>query len=48
VIQMPSKDFATAGGFIYLSGMGPQLAALGDISGQTRSVIERANTSSDS
>jgi len=44
---MPSKDFATAGGFIYLSGMGPQLAALGDISGQTRSVIERARAALD-
>jgi 2-iminobutanoate/2-iminopropanoate deaminase len=39
---MPSKDFATAGGFIYLSAMGPPSDSAGDIAGQTRSVIERA------
>jgi len=38
---MPSKDFVTAGGLIYLSGMGPP-DARGDIAAQTRSVIERA------
>jgi enamine deaminase RidA (YjgF/YER057c/UK114 family) len=39
---MPSTDLVTAGGFIYLSGMGPQTNSAGDIAGQTRSVVERA------
>jgi enamine deaminase RidA (YjgF/YER057c/UK114 family) len=38
---MPSKDFMTAGGLIYLSGMGPR-DTRGDVAAQTRSVIERA------
>jgi enamine deaminase RidA (YjgF/YER057c/UK114 family) len=39
---MPSNDFVTAGGFVYLSGTGPLSDSAGDIAGQTRSVIERA------
>ena len=42
VIQMPSKDFVTAGGFIYLSAMGPQRGPRPTSAAQTRSVIERA------
>ena len=41
VIQMASKDFVTAAGLTYVSGIGPQ-DARGDIAAQTRSVIERA------
>lgn len=47
VLQMPSKDVVTAGGFIYLSNTLPQddrgaLAGGGDVAAQTRRVIERA------
>ena len=39
---MTSKDFVTAGGFVYLSSMGPQAGSAAGIDGQTRSVVERA------
>lgn len=47
MLQMPSRDAVTAGGFIYLSNTLPQddggaLVGGGDIAAQTRRVIERA------
>src|SRR5687768_10407299 len=44
---MTSKDFVTAGGFVYLSGMGPQAGAAADVAGQTRAVVERARAALD-
>jgi 2-iminobutanoate/2-iminopropanoate deaminase len=41
---MTSKDFVTAGGFVYLSSTGPEPGSAADVGAQTRSVLERART----